>query len=119
MPSTLGFANDRQLLRHYAEHGKDFGASNAKDYERMAREFLEEPIGSIRECIRSGGDIVRFDPATDRFGVVGCDGVIRTFFKPIPCASIAGPYRMLLKTMGRCHQHADNAKYFIEECKRW
>jgi pyocin large subunit-like protein len=33
---------------------------------------------------RVNGDMVRFDPATDAFGVVMPDGTIRTYYKPDP-----------------------------------
>jgi pyocin large subunit-like protein len=34
--------------------------------------------------IRSNGDIVRYNPITDAFGVMDAAGAPRTFFKPDP-----------------------------------
>jgi pyocin large subunit-like protein len=36
------------------------------------------------EKTRTNGDIVRFNPVTNEFGVARADGVIRTYFKPDP-----------------------------------
>ena len=32
------------------------------------------------QCERPQGDLVRYDPSTDEFGVLGADGYIRTYF---------------------------------------
>jgi filamentous hemagglutinin len=36
------------------------------------------------EKTRPNGDVVRYNPATDEFGVVKPDGTIRTYYKPDP-----------------------------------
>jgi hypothetical protein len=117
---TKGFLNTRQLNRHFAEHGADFGASNSTDYELMADKFLggSKPAGT-HECTRSKGDILRYDPATDVYGVLSSGGIIRTFFKPIPCSSVPARTRAAVTLAGRCHSHANNLQYFQAECKKW
>ena len=65
------------------------------------------------------GDILRYDSLTEAFGVLDSLGVIRTFFKPIPCATLRGAALIEALRSGRCHAYADNLEYFRSECKRW
>jgi filamentous hemagglutinin len=77
---TKGFLNARQRNRHFAEHGADFGASNAIDYEASADLFLGGTVPSgVHECTRKQGDKLRYDPKTQNYGVIGSNDVIRTF----------------------------------------
>ena len=51
----------------------------------MADRFLTDPRPEgVLERVRPNGDVVRFDPSTDTFGVVSRDGTIRTFYRPDP-----------------------------------
>src|SRR5207249_1955029 len=118
--NTHGFLNANQLNRHYAEHGTDFGASNALEYEMLADAFLGgvKPA-HVHECERSRGDILRFDPLTNAYGVIDKTGVIRTYFKPLPCSSVPAAHRLAMRHSGRCHGYANNLLYFESECNRW
>jgi filamentous hemagglutinin len=79
------FADNTRLLDHFARHGRDVGATSAADYERLASDFLTGPLATgVLEKTRANGDIVRFDPATQLFGIIRPNGIIRTFFKPDP-----------------------------------
>ncbi len=111
---TRGFSNANSLARHYVDHGSDFGCASAVEYEVLADEFLGAARPAhVQERLRTKGDIVRFDPITDSYGVIDPSGVIRTFFKPVPCASIADLLkRAAAKKAGRCHGHASNLVYF-------
>src|SRR5208337_2238751 len=102
---TKGFLNARQRSRHFSEHGGDFGASNANEYEQFADTFLcgPAPLGSVQECTRKKGDKVRYDPTTQTYGVIDGSGVIRTFYKPVPCPSVPAAVRAAIKQAGRCH----------------
>src|SRR5436305_6399801 len=106
---TKGFLNARQLNRHFSEHGSDFGASNAQDYEESADSFLggSKPA-NILECKRNRGDIIRYDPTTDAYGILDKMGVIRSYYKPVPCSSLPAPVRAATKQAGRCHGHSSN-----------
>lgn len=117
---TKGFLNARQRNRHFAEHGADFGASNAVDYEASADLFLggAAPAG-VKECRRKQGDKLRYDPTTESYGVVDGNDVIRTFFKPVPCATLPAAVRPMIKQAGRCHSYVNNLAYFQAECRRW
>jgi RHS repeat-associated protein len=90
------FHPDR-LVDHFERHGGDFGARTAAEYEQMADRFLTDPRPEgVLERVRPNGDVVRFDPSTDTFGVVSRDGTIRTFYRPDPAV----------------HGRASNLEYF-------
>ncbi|WP_221119613.1 hemagglutinin repeat-containing protein [Rhizobium lentis] len=79
------FGSVAKLQDHYNRHGNDFGAKSAAEYQAQAKAFLGGPIApGILEKIRSNGDIVRYNPTTDEFGVVSSGGIIRTYYKPDP-----------------------------------
>jgi hypothetical protein len=118
---TNGFLNRRQMHLHFSAHGGDFGASNAEDYERDADMFLggSSPLGSVMECLRSKGDRMRYDPTTQALGVIDARGVIRTYFKPIPCVTVPASVRPAMRRTGKCHKYATNLAYFQAECAKW
>lgn len=107
-------------MRHFAEHGEEFKAGTPQEYVQMADEFLSgNKPAHIHECRRKRGDLLRFDPVTEAYGVLDGNGTIRTFFKPVPCVTIPLSQRVLVRLSGRCHGHPDNLSYFQSECKRW
>jgi len=116
---TKGFESLVQLRRHFSEHGSDFSASNPNEYEEMADEFLGgDMAGTMYECVRPGGAKLRYDSSTDAFGVLDPTDIIRTFFKPVPCSSLAGAMREQMRRSGRCHSSANNLVYIKTECKK-
>ena len=112
--------NHRQRDRKFAKHGAEFGASNSEEYERLADEFLGGIVpDGIHEHTRPAGDRLRYDPQSEAFGVLDASGIIRTFFRPVPCSSIADPRaRALAVASGLCHGHSNNLLYFQSECGR-
>jgi pyocin large subunit-like protein len=117
--TTNGFESVSQLNHHFQEHGDDFGASNASDYERMADAFLGgTKVDTVHECIRACGMKLRYDSTDDAFGIIDSVNIIRTYFKPIPCSSLPGAERAAVKQAGRCHPCANNLVYFKTECKK-
>ena len=82
--STKSQSIAANAYRHFKDHGADFGAVNAVDYVRKAREFLHNPGAGVLSKTRGNGDVVRFDPATNAFGVMDKTGAPRTFYKPNP-----------------------------------
>lgn len=79
------FADPAKLLDHYTRHGASFGATSPAQYEQAADAFLNGPLGTgVLQKIRANGDLLRYDPATEAFGVVKPDGTIRTYYKPDP-----------------------------------
>ena len=94
--------------------------SDVKQYEAMADAFLGGPRqSSVIECVRGAGDLCRFDTVTEAFGVLSASGQIRTFYRPIPCASVPVFNRAATKAAGLCHGNATNLLYFKAECARW
>ena len=100
MAYTKGF-DPVFLADHFQRHGQDFGAGTAQIYEAMADTFLGESLGSTtQECIRTTGDILRYDSVSDEFGILAANGVIRTYYKPSPAF----------------HLQPTNLVYFQKEC---
>src|SRR5258708_26721088 len=116
---TRGFESIAQLRRHFSEHGYDFGSGSADEYEQMADLFLgaNKPEG-VHECVRNSGARLRYDPASEAFGVVDGQGIIGTYFKPVPCSSLPGAIRDATRQAGRCDCHATNLVYFKAEFKQ-
>lgn len=81
VPYTQGFAAGF-LLDHFTRHASDFNATSAEEYELLADQFLGSPLNPpVLECYRVGnGDLVRFDPSTNEFGVLAMSRVIRTYY---------------------------------------
>src|SRR5207248_2520777 len=52
-------------LRHFADHGAEFGARDPLDYVRQAQDFLHNPPGNALTKVRPNFDVVRFDPTTE------------------------------------------------------
>ncbi|HBI42127.1 MAG TPA: hypothetical protein DDY78_04620 [Planctomycetales bacterium] len=76
----------QNAFKHFKDHGADFGAINALDYVRRARNFLLNPPAGTLTKIRPNGDVVRYNSATNTFGVLAPNGSPRTFYKPDPAA---------------------------------
>lgn len=117
---TLGFVSVVHLNGHYQKHGSNFGCADENQYEAMADEFLGGPKqSSVLECVRGRGDLCRFDMLTEAYGILSAKGEIRTFYKPIPCASVPIINRAGIESAGLCHPNATNLLYFKAECARW
>jgi YD repeat-containing protein len=71
-------------LADHARHFADFGAKNATEYLKAARDFLNEAKnGRFQTKWDPKERTLRFyDEQTNRFGAFRLDGIIRTFFKP-------------------------------------
>jgi hypothetical protein len=83
-PLGLGFGSESQLAKHFAEHALEWGNELTKaQYLAGARNLLTSPAtGSIREFVREGGDILRYNVETNEFAVMSSSGVVRTYFRP-------------------------------------
>jgi pyocin large subunit-like protein len=70
---------------HFKKHGGEFeDVQNSLQYVRKARDFFDNPTSTTLSHARTNGDVVRFDPVTDNFGVMTKAGTPRTFFRPDP-----------------------------------
>ena len=86
---TRRFSSEDLLNGHFEDHGSDFGATTASEYEQQASDFLtnqENPDNLEFKRVRGyrAGDTVHFNPETDEFGVIRPDGTIRTYYRPNP-----------------------------------
>jgi pyocin large subunit-like protein len=118
---TNGFRGERQLNEHFAKHASEFAIATIDQYEHQADLFLGGVLlPHVMECRRGRGDIVRFDPSTDEYGVISNGGIIRTYFKPIPCWTLSTTLGVVAtKSERACHPHANNVDYFKSECARY
>ena len=117
--NTRGFLNARQLNRHFARHGPQFGVATTIDYEEAADSFFGPKAAHVLECTRGRGDTVRFDPLTDGYGVIDANGVIRTYFKPLPCNTVPLAQVVMVRAAGECHDESSNLNYFRVRCAKW
>lgn len=69
---------------HFRSHGSEFPEFfNAKQYVNGTKSFLHNsPAGTLTKT-RSNGDILKYHPGTNTFGVMNASGVPKTMFKPI------------------------------------
>lgn len=76
---------EAKLKSHFEDHGEDFGAKTPEEYQQQADNFLTSPKKQgVLQKTRANGDIVRYNPKTEEFGVVSKDGAIRTYYEPDP-----------------------------------
>ncbi|GAA2896456.1 DUF6531 domain-containing protein [Nonomuraea rubra] len=94
---TRGMSRVENAYDHWARHGSDFPhLNNAKEYVEEATDFLTGSHPGVLTKTRSNGDVVRYDPQTEQFGVATAQGVPRTYYKPDP----------------QRHPHPTNLDYF-------
>jgi hypothetical protein len=112
---TSGF-DPAALLDHFQKHsGRMQNVATPSDYEARADALFVTPRPTdILECTRLDGDVVRFNPRTDEYGVVGPGLIIRTYYVPVPCRTLAPQNRL----PGKCHHAPTNLAYFKRNCKR-
>ncbi|MGA2251883.1 hypothetical protein [Terracidiphilus sp.] len=114
IPKTKGFVDAHELSTHFGDHGSDFSAPDASNYEAQADEFLSKPKSAdMMECFRSKGDMVRFDKITLEYGVISKDGIIRTYYKPKKCSDLPSGERRV-----RCHRLSTHLEYAISTCSK-
>lgn len=102
----MPFANSQERALHFAKHGHKFSAASELEYEQMADKFMCEPMPlTRRECNRPNGtDRVRFDVASNHFGVaVVASTIVKTYY--------------IVKLFTIKH-HGGKAAFFTFECGR-
>jgi hypothetical protein len=84
--NSCSFASSQLRASHFSDHGSDFGAKSPAEYEQQASTFLDGPksANTLEKIRPQSGDAVRFDPATDEFGVLSRNSVIKTYYRPDP-----------------------------------
>jgi pyocin large subunit-like protein len=84
--ATKSKSSVQNAYRHFEDHGTEVGAQNAVDYVKKAEDFLHNPPAGTLTKVRNNGDVIRYDPSTNNFGVMDAKGTPRTFFQPDPSA---------------------------------
>lgn len=109
------FVDDGELIDHFKKHAARLGIATASEYESRASRFLtgSRDTASTMECQRPQGDLLRFNRTTNEYGVLDAQGIIRTYYIPVPCKEIPAD-----RPKRRCHPHCDNESYFRFECLR-
>jgi RHS repeat-associated protein len=82
--STKNKTPVENAYRHFKDHGAEFGSKNSVDYVKSTQEFLRNPPAGTLSKTRANGDIIRYHPNTNTFGVIDAAGAPRTMFKPDP-----------------------------------
>jgi hypothetical protein len=104
--AVMPFCNTWERDTHFVKHGHKLGAADASEYESMADEFMDGPLGDAHECSRPEHDRVRFGFVTHLEGIARptpAPECIRTFY-PVMATTIA--------------RHGGEAGYFTFECNR-
>jgi pyocin large subunit-like protein len=103
-----------KLADHFNKHRADFQVSSDNDYEALADGFASrQRHPKLMECRRKMGDFIRYDGMTEEYAVLSGAGVIRTYFKPVPCASLPPSV-----PRPNCDNQVDNLTYFRKECAK-
>lgn len=81
---SLEFASEKLLAEHFGKHAPEWGYGLTQaQYLAGARSLLSSPVtGSIREFVREGGDVLRYNVETNEFAVRSSSGIIRTYLRP-------------------------------------
>jgi pyocin large subunit-like protein len=85
------FRSEGDRADHFKKHGWKVNATSPEDYEDKADRFLcgARDVQTL-ECTREDGALLRYNPVTDHFGVIGPDGFISTYFRPMLGSSARG-----------------------------
>jgi RHS repeat-associated protein len=95
--NTRSKSSVKNAYDHFKKHAAKVGAVNSVDYLNKARSFLRSPPQGTLMRIRENGDVVRYHPESNTYGVMDSTGLPRTFFKPDPAE----------------HKFATNMDYFL------
>jgi hypothetical protein len=86
-PQGKGFSNQTLLEEHFKKHNEEFAPPFATQeaYEQAGNKFMsDKPLAGVLQKVRPNGDIVRYNPSTEEFGILRKDGILRTYFIPDP-----------------------------------
>jgi hypothetical protein len=68
------------LADHFQKHGAEVGAATEEEYEELASQFWESPLGpQDLACVDSQQNSLRYNAGTSQFVVVSAANVIRTY----------------------------------------
>ena len=73
----------RNINEHWQKHAQKFpGNPSVMQYAGDMSQFLKNPPKGTRAATRANGDRMFYHAASDRFGVIGKDGFMKTYFRP-------------------------------------
>jgi len=103
-PFSKGFATEALLVDHFLRHGPALGITTKEEYLQRADEFCAGiKTNEIAECVRPReGDRIGYCSATEEWGVLRVDNVIRTYYRLTDAISIFG----------------SGYAYFVAECRK-
>jgi pyocin large subunit-like protein len=73
---------DEAARAQFERNGAAVGASSVEDYVAEAKAFVARPPKGTEMATRRNGDVLFYDPASNRFAVATAQGTPRTLFKP-------------------------------------
>lgn len=77
------WAQWRNIYEHWRKHGQKFpGNPTILRYAEEMNRFLKAPPPGTRMALRPNGDRMLYHAPSDRFGVIGQNGFLKTFFRP-------------------------------------
>lgn len=81
--STSKLSSVKNAFSHWKKHAAEFPEFiNSKQYVEGAKNFLNNsPAGTLMKT-RANGDILKYHPGSNTFGVMDATGVPRTMFRP-------------------------------------
>ncbi|MGN6293493.1 MAG: RHS repeat-associated core domain-containing protein [Chitinophagaceae bacterium] len=81
--STKKLNSVENAFEHFKKHKSEFPEfKNAKEYAEGAKDFLQNsPEGTLMKT-RPNGDVLKYNPTTNTFGVMDAKGTPKTMFKP-------------------------------------
>jgi hypothetical protein len=81
--STKKMSSVENAFGHWKKHGSEFPEFlNAKQYVEGVRGFMNSsPAGTLTKT-RANGDILKYHPKSNTFGVMDANGIPKTMFKP-------------------------------------
>ncbi len=82
--STSNRTSVENAFKHWLDHSSEFPEFiNAKQYVEGTNKFLKNPPpGTLTKIRPSNGDILKYHPDTNTFGVMDSSGIPRTMFRP-------------------------------------
>ncbi len=73
----------RNIYSHWRKHGEKFpGNPTILRYAEEMTRFLKTPPSGTRMALRHNGDRMLYHAPSDRFGVIGQNGFLKTYFRP-------------------------------------
>lgn len=73
----------RNIYVHWRKHSQQFpGNPSIMQYARDMGSFLKTPPKGTRMAVRENGERMFYHAASDRFGVIGRNGFLKTYYRP-------------------------------------